>query len=435
MLGAIPRGNTAKNNIRVTQRCISGDGQFCINARRTICECGNGLEFVIEGDVDFLGSITERDDMWRYKKLMPVKPEHIVTAGEGNSPIIHLAGLSRMLHIELYAKIESANPTGTFKDREASFVVSRSLDVGDNNLVLQSTGNTAMSVTYYSGLAGLASFVFIPLVSKYKLSIPEKKEANKIILVDGTPLEVKKYAEAFAGQYGFPKVSPFHERCECNVTQAYEVYEEVLREKIPPPDFYVQVISAGMGPIGFYLGAKRMMNWCPGKVKMPRIVCVQNSEFAPMNDALLQGKDELGEEGKTPAYPVGKPFEPTLHTTNAPAYYPYVKLAIEDSDGLFPVIDPETTMRHEVGLHTALRNEGYGLGKTENASLIGYAGLVELVEAGKIPRGSNVLLMITGKGDHVTNCVEPDAVIKPDYDVSRLYRELSANRGVIHNEP
>ena len=80
---------------------------------------------------------------------------------------------------------------------------------------------------------------------------------QKTLKNEKTPQEVKQYAERFAKVHGFPKVSPFHERCECNATQAYEVYEQVLKKNIPMPDFYIQVVSAGMGPIGFFYGAKR----------------------------------------------------------------------------------------------------------------------------------------------------------------------------------
>ena len=380
--------------------------------------------------VDFLGSITERDDMWRYQRLLPVK--NIVSAGEGNTPIIFLADLSKKLGINLYAKLESTNPTGTFKDREASFVVSRSLDVGDDNLVMQSTGNTAVAITHYAGLAGLSSYCFIPKISMYKLRMPEKGSKNRLIAVDGTPIQVKEYAAQFAKVFGFPKISPFHERCECNVTQAYEVYEKVLRGEVPGFDHYVQVISAGMGPIGFFLGAKRLAQWYPGRIRIPRIHCVQNSEFSPMDAALKERRETLGEEGKTPTYPTDDPFEPTLHTTNAPAYYPYVRMAIEESGGSAPMIDPDVTEGCAPEFRDALTQQGYGLAETENAALIGYAGLVQLVGQGVIGKGSNVILMVTGKGSHVSHQVEPDAIIDPDYDVQRLMQDLGGESHAGH---
>jgi len=415
--------------IKITQICENGH-EIPITKRTSKCFCGKDAKFELER-FDFLSSIDKpQNSMWRYKNILPIKEENIITAGEGNTPIINLREIGDRLGISLYVKLETENPTGTFKDREASFVVSRSKEIKENNIVLQSTGNTAIAMTYYAGIAGLNSYAFIPLISAYKLSIPEKKDYNKIIAVDGTPLQVKEFASKFAEMNNFPKVSPFHERCECNATQAYEIYEEVLNKKIPMPDFYIQVVSAGMGPIGFYYGAKRLSQQY--KIKLPKIICIQNSEFAPMDKAFKENKDVLGEEGLTPEYPTKEPFEPTLHTTNSTSYYPYLKKAIQETGGLFPVVTPEITKKYKSEFSDALKKQGYELATTENASFITYAGLVELIKSGKIPPGSNVLLMLTGKRN-IPNYITPDAIISPTHNHAKLLEELKENKLKVEN--
>ncbi len=416
--------------IKITQTCENGH-ETPITKRTSKCFCGKEVSFELE-KFDFLSSINKSlNNMWRYKNILPVKEENIISAGEGNTPIINLKELGDNLGINLYVKLETENPTGTFKDREASFVISRSKEIKEDNIVLQSTGNTAIAMTYYAGLADLNSYAFIPLISAYKLSIPEKKDNNKIIAVDGTPLQVKELASKFAEINHFPKISPFHERCECNATQAYEIYEEVLNKKIPMPDFYIQVVSAGMGPIGFFYGAKRLSQQY-NSIKLPKIICIQNSEFAPMDKAFKENKDSLGEEGLTPEYPTNNPFEPTLHTTNSIAYYPYLKKAMQETNGLFPLVTPETTKKYSKEFSDALKKQGYELATTENASFITYAGLVELVKSGKIPPGSNVLLMLTGKRK-IPNYITPDAIISPNHDPTTLLEELKENKLKIEN--
>lgn len=135
--------------------------------------------------------------------------------------------------VHIWFKVESVNPTGTFKDREGSYVVSLSKQYSQQNVVMKSTGNTAISVTYYAGLAGLPSWCFIPSISTYKLLMPGKKRQNRIIAVKGHPIDVKDIAEKFASEYSFPKISPFYERCEANATIGYEVGEALLKKKIP----------------------------------------------------------------------------------------------------------------------------------------------------------------------------------------------------------
>ncbi len=263
-----------------------------INACRI---CGKDPANIIAGDVDFLNSIDEEDPtMWRYRRLMPVDPRFIVRGGEGNTPVVYMPLLSKMLGVHLWFKLEITNPTGTFKDREASYVVSVSRQHGQKNIVMQSTGNTAIAITHYASLAGMPSWAFIPTSSIYKLLMPSKRRINRIIAVNGDPIDVKRVAEDFACRFGFPKISPFYERCEANATQGYEIVEKILRGELPAQDilqgdssfdFYVQTIAAGMGPIGYYIAMKRLQKWTNGKIRVPRIVAAEITEFSPIQSA------------------------------------------------------------------------------------------------------------------------------------------------------
>lgn len=388
-------------------------------------KCGGGLEFISEEHANFTSLIKDRQDMWRYQNLMPAPKNHIVSSGEGCTSVILLEDLGKQLGVTLYAKLESENPTGTFKDREASFVISRSAMGGLDNLVMQSTGNTGIAITYYAGLAGLDSFFFAPACSAYKLIGPPKPKYNKIILIKGHPIDVKNYATRFARVHGFPKISPFHERSEANATQAYEIGEGILEGQIPNVDYYVQTIAAGMGPIGFFKGMSRLSAWTKDRVSLPRIIAVQISEFAPAQHAWERNLEQLGPEAQTPTYSREKPFEPTLHTTNAPAYYPYLRRALKISKGTLIAIEPHEVISIETELRNALSKHSCFLAKTERASFVAYAGLVKLIRNGYIPHGSLILLMITGKGlkpDYEP--IEPDAIIPPDYDCMLLLKQL-----------
>lgn len=413
-----------------SQQCTSCSSEYPIDSRLYACPgCGSDVDFTLHRDVNFLGEIdANNDSMWRYRSVLPVSQNYIVSKGEGSTPIAYIGCARKFLGIELYAKMETENPTGTFKDREASFVISRSKEVGENNLVFQSTGNTGIALSHYAGIAGINSYFFVSPFSDYKLKGIEKNDRNKIIVVDGDPKQVKDYASRFAEVHNFPKISPFHERCTSNSTQAYEIYEAMVDGFLPPIDFYVQVVSAGMGPIGFFRGMRQLQQWGQ-RVKMPRIAAVQSSEFAPMNDALLRDAPTLGREGETPSYPVKNPYEPTLHTTNAPAYYRHVREMLKETNGLFPVVTPDDSERFGGKIRPILKNYGYELAETERAPCISYAGLVDMVANHQIPRGSTVLLMITGKDRKKAELPGPvtyDAFIKPDYDPEDLLKHLEA---------
>jgi len=390
--------------------------------------CGKDLVNAVIGEVDFMDSIIKEDKtMWRYANFFPVNQKFIVSSTEGNTPIVYLKETSKKLGVNLWFKLENVNPTGTFKDREASYVVSLSKQYGQENLVMQSTGNTAMAVTHYSGLANIPSWCFIPESSSYKLWTLPKKQRNHLIAVKGHPIDVKNVAEKFAEHFSFPKISPFYERCEANATLGYEVGEALLNKSIPENellgeegfDYYVQSISAGMGAIGFFHAMKRLQGWTKGKVKLPKILGVEISEFAPIHQAMEQDLEQVGDEVATPYFPEHELFEPTLWTTNIRKYYPHLRMIIKESKGMFSMVTPEEVKEtvKKYGVLTELESMGYEFSKTENASFIGFTGMVKKIESGEIPKQSNIIIMLTGKGFHDEFVkLKPDLIVDPQKD-------------------
>jgi threonine synthase len=401
------------------------------------CHCGHDLRNEIVGAVDFIGMIdTGRNNMWRYHRLLPVHPKNIVTAQEGLTPLRFLRGASERLGVRVWAKLETENPTGTFKDREASYVMSCTKQYGAANVVMQSTGNTAMAIAYYSGIGGIESWCFIPKQSVFKLLMPPRLEFSHLVAVHGHPIDVKAVAEDFAACFGYPKISPFYERCEANKTMAYEVAEELLLGQVPEWDrlegrgfdFYVQTLSAGMGLIGFHAGMEAVEKWTGGKVRAPRIAAIEISEFAPVQKAWDKDLESVGEEVSTPFFPDHELFEPTLWTTNISKYYPHLRRMLKRSNGLLKSIEPTevNAIEGRFGFCGELGALGYSLVPTERAASIGFAGLLSLVESGAIPKGSNVLLMVTGKGSRKGFIQEkPDFVVDP-----KKHRPFDILRGV-----
>jgi threonine synthase len=418
-------------------RCTNPDcrEQTRVGRLNGCCHCGHDLRNEVVGSVDFLESIDESyQNMWRYHALLPVRPENIVTEQEGLTPVHYMEKTSRLLGIDLWTKMELVNPTGTFKDREASYVLSCSRQFGGTNLVMQSTGNTAIAIAHYAGVAGIKAWCFIPKSSSYKLWMPRKTEFGRIVAVDGHPIDVKAVAEDFAACFGFPKISPFYERCEANKTMAFEVLEEFLKSRLPEQDrlcnrnfdFYAQTLSAGMGLIGFHAAMEYGERWTRGRIRPPRMVAIEISEFAPIQRAWESGLDSVGDEVATPFFPDHPLFEPTLWTTNIAKYYPHLRRMLLASKGILASVTPDAVraMVEKYGIAEEVSALGYNLAPTENASFIGFAGLAQKVESGEIPKGSRVILMLTGKGQKNSFVLErPDITVNPrihkPYDILR----------------
>jgi threonine synthase len=99
----------------------------------------------------------------RYRDRLPLAPgTAIVSLGEGSTPLLRAPRLSERTGTEIWLKWEGANPTGSFKDRGMTVVVSKALADGARSGVCASTGNTAASAAAYAARAGLQALILHP---------------------------------------------------------------------------------------------------------------------------------------------------------------------------------------------------------------------------------------------------------------------------------
>src|SRR5689334_856190 len=98
-----------------------------------------------------------------YREHLPVDADTpVITLLEGGTPLLHADRLSAELELDIWLKIEGANPTGSFKDRGMTMAISKAAESGVKVVVCASTGNTSASAAAYSARAGLTCGVVIP---------------------------------------------------------------------------------------------------------------------------------------------------------------------------------------------------------------------------------------------------------------------------------
>ncbi|OYY55343.1 MAG: threonine synthase, partial [Halothiobacillus sp. 28-55-5] len=101
----------------------------------------------------------------RYRDRLPVTSSTpVISLGEGNTPLIRLNNIPRMLGkaVDIYVKYEGLNPTGSFKDRGMTMAVTKAVEAGSKAVICASTGNTSASAAAYAARAGITAFVLIP---------------------------------------------------------------------------------------------------------------------------------------------------------------------------------------------------------------------------------------------------------------------------------
>ncbi len=99
----------------------------------------------------------------RYRERLPFAPgDPVVSLEEGSTPLVLAERVSERAGVEVWLKLEGANPTGSFKDRGMTCAVSDAVREGAEAVICASTGNTAASLAAYAARAGLRGAVIVP---------------------------------------------------------------------------------------------------------------------------------------------------------------------------------------------------------------------------------------------------------------------------------
>ncbi len=104
--------------------------------------------------------------IWRYRAALPLPITAPVSLGEGLTPLVEQSYEGAPLHF----KLEWFAPTGSFKDRGASVMISYLRQVGISSILEDSSGNGGAAVAAFGAAAGL----------KVRILCPESTQAAKI---------------------------------------------------------------------------------------------------------------------------------------------------------------------------------------------------------------------------------------------------------------
>ena len=340
-------------------------------------------------------------NMWRYEELLPLcDSAHRVTMGEGGTPLLRATNLGLMLGCpHIYVKDERQGPTGSFKDRQASLATSVMKEHGVTEAVVASTGNVAISYSAYSALAGIKLWAFLTSLVPSEKMREVALYGSQVVKVTGTYDQTKKIAAEFAARKGiFPDrgIRGISAR-ESMKTVAFEIAEQlpamlgpelVGRVSKPPapwgtPDWYIQAVSGGMGPVGVWKGYEELL--ALGLVdRMPKLACIQASGCAPMVHSYNKGLEE--------AEPVLNPqtLVITIATGSPGPAYPFLNRVIREHGGAFEAVTDEETFR---AMHVMAKLDGISM---EPAAAAAFAGLFKLIRKGVIQRDEIVVVNCSG---------------------------------------
>jgi len=246
------------------------------------CLCGGPLESKQEKPFDKRLIRKEERSVWRYRTYLPEIPVmDLISLGEGGTPLL---GLERE-ESNVLVKLEYVNPTGSFKDRGSTVLISYAIGVakrlGFKKAIEDSSGNAGASIAAYCARAGLQCEIFVPeRVQAVKLAQIEAYGA-KVRKVPGTRRHLSSATEAEAKEafYASHIWNPYF--TEGTKTMAYEIAESLSWK---PPDVVFCPTSAGSLLIGLYKGFIHLFE-SDVIESMPKIVAVQSLQVSPIYHA------------------------------------------------------------------------------------------------------------------------------------------------------
>jgi threonine synthase len=169
----------------------------------------------------------------RYRERLPFAAgDPVVSLSEGATPLILAERLSEKAGVEVWLKLEGANPTGSFKDRGMTCAVSAAVREGAKAVICASTGNTAASAAAYSAKAGLKSAVIVPegKIATGKLAQAVMHGA-RVVVLRGNFDEALKLVRELVNRHPISLVNSVNDfRIEGQKTAAFEIVEELAGE-------------------------------------------------------------------------------------------------------------------------------------------------------------------------------------------------------------
>ena len=322
-------------------------------------------------------------DLWRYQDVLPVAdPARSDLIGAGGTPLVRSRRYAQLLqHDPLYIKDERYGPTGSFKDRQAAVSVAAMLEAGIPECVIASTGNAAVAYAAACARAGIKLWVFMPsLVPQEKLREAALFGAE-VVKVSGSYDQAKQIAASFARRRGllFDRGARSLPARESFKTIAYEIVEQLGWRA---PDWYVQAVSGGLGPLGVYRGFQELYSM--GLIeRIPAMALIQVDGCSPMVQAFKAGRDT--------AAPITPETRIAILSTGDPGKtYTYLWRLMQRFGGMMEsVSDPEAFK----SMHDLAKAEGMAV---EPAAAVAFAGLQKLTQQGKIARDELVVVNCSG---------------------------------------
>ena len=346
--------------------------------------------------------------IWRYADLLPVRDSAPVDLGAGFTPLVRADRLAAELGLgELWIKDDTANPTGSFKDRVVSVALTKARQLGFKVAACASTGNLANSVAAHAARAGMDSVVLIPHDLERAKVTMTSVYGGRVFAVQGSYDDVNRLCAELTSEqpeWAFVNVNVRTYYAEGSKTLAFEVAEQLGWQA---PDHVVVPIGSGSQLTKVAKGFAELYKvGLLDEEPSVRVSGAQAAGCSPVATAFAEGTDAI------------RPVKPdTIAKSLAignPADGWYALDTIRTSGGACAAVTDAEVLD---GIRLLARTEGIF---AETAGGVTIATLAKLAAEGVIRSDERVVAMVTGHGlktvEALSDVVGPTATIAPTLD-------------------
>ncbi|MHA7664725.1 threonine synthase [Mycolicibacterium sp. HS_4_1] len=324
---------------------------------------------------------------WRYRSALPNPLVHIepVTLGEGRTPLINRT----FDGIDVGLKVESMNPTGSFKDRGVSVMTTVLRHQGIDRILEDSSGNGGSSVAAYCAAAGIEAHILVPAATSPNKIVQSRLHGAHIELVSGTRQEVADEAVRRAATtfYASHNWHPYF--LQGIKLIAYEIWEDL---GFRAPTAVLVPAGAGSLVLGCAIGFGELRQ--SGAIdRVPRILVSQPQNCCPLVTAIEQGRDEVVEQQWSTTVAEGTAIAKPVRDRE-------VLQAIRATSGTAVAV-PEDQLLPAVG---ELARTGIFVEPT-SAQIV--PALRRLRAAGQIDAADTIVAVLTGSGLKASHLLTP----------------------------
>lgn len=319
-----------------------------------------------------------------------VRGEARLTLGEGGTPLVRSRNMGPALGMpNLFFKLETVNPTGSYKDRFAAAAVSAMVAAGQTECLATSSGNTGSALAAYCALAGIRC---------------------RIVVVESAPGEKLQQMLAYGAE--LVRVQGFGE--DAAVTERTFA---LLRDASARPGRELQISAYAWSPVGMSGVESISMElagqalepirqvFCPAggggltlavargfgrwaerhpRFSLPAVHCVQPEGNDTIATPLRDGQDRARSVECTTRIS-------GLQVANVIDGHEVIR-ECRTTGGTGHIVSDEAIWEVQKRL---AREEGI---LCEPAGAVALAGAIRACEAGAVPRGANIVCLLTGAG-------------------------------------